>query len=224
MYYSRHNWAFSSTGNFMDNDVDSDVYIDTNVSALLNVKAPEVELYKTARASPLSLTYYGQCLMNGNYTVKLHFAEIIFTNDTSFNSLGERIFDVYLQVNFIDGKKNEYEFHVCCYQCIYSVFLRQENLVLKDFNIAKEAGGPAKPIVKTFSAAVTSHTLKIHFYWAGKGTTGIPVRGVYGPLISAISVDPSMYPYSLHVYSYLAHSCIYESYLLNAIGGIYQGL
>ncbi|XP_006348929.1 probable LRR receptor-like serine/threonine-protein kinase At1g07650 [Solanum tuberosum] len=160
MYYSRHNWAFSSTGNFMDNDVESDVYINTNVSALQNVKAPELELYTTARISPLSLTYYGQCLMNGNYTVKLHFAEIIFTNDTSFNSLGERIFDVYLQ----------------------------EKLVLKDFNIAKEAGGPGKPIVKTFTVNVTSHTLKIHFYWAGRGTTGIPFRGVYGPLISAISV------------------------------------
>ncbi|KAJ8532208.1 hypothetical protein K7X08_012131 [Anisodus acutangulus] len=166
MYYSRHNWAFSSTGNFMDNDVDSDVYIDTNVSALHNVKAPEQELYTSARISPLSLTYYGQCLINGKYTVKLHFAEIIFTNDTSFNSLGERIFDVYLQ----------------------------ENLVLKDFNIAKEAGGPGKPIVKTFTATVTSHTLKIHFYWAGKGTAGIPVRGVYGPLISAISVYSNFPP------------------------------
>lgn len=166
MYYSRHNWAFSSTGNFMDNDVDSDVYINTNVSALQNVKAPELELYTTARISPLSLTYYGQCLMNGSYTVKLHFAEIIFTNDTSFNSLGERIFDVYLQ----------------------------ENLVLKNFNIAKEAGGPGKPIVKTFTANVTSHTLKIHFYWAGRGTTGIPVRGVYGPLISAISVVNNFQP------------------------------
>ncbi|KAM3222363.1 putative LRR receptor-like serine/threonine-protein kinase [Capsicum annuum] len=165
-YYSRHNWAFSSTGNFMDNDVDSDVYIDTNVSALNNVKASELELYTTARVSPLSLTYYGQCLMNGSYTVKLHFAEIIFTNDTSFSSLGERIFDVYLQ----------------------------ENLVLKDFNIAKEAGGPGIPIVKTFTVNVTSHTLKIHFYWAGRGTTGIPVRGVYGPLISAISVDANFPP------------------------------
>lgn len=67
----------------------------------------------------------------------------------------------------------------------------QEKLVLKDFNIEKEAGGAGKPIVKTLTAAVTSHTLKIHFYWAGKGTTGIPVRGVYGPLVSAISVDPS---------------------------------
>lgn len=67
----------------------------------------------------------------------------------------------------------------------------QGKLVLKDFNIENEAGGPGKPIVKNFTAAVTSHTLKIHFYWAGKGTTGIPLRGVYGPLVSAISVDPS---------------------------------
>lgn len=79
-------------------------------------------------------------------------------------------------------------------------FMRQENLVLKDFNIANEAGGPGKAIVKTFTVNVTSHTLKIHFYWAGKGTTGIPFRGVYGPLISAISVVNSMFLYSLQVY------------------------
>lgn len=63
--------------------------------------------------------------------------------------------------------------------------------MLKDFNIEDDAGGAGKPIVKNFTAEVTSHTLKIHFYWAGRGTIGIPVRGVYGPLISAISVDPS---------------------------------
>lgn len=67
----------------------------------------------------------------------------------------------------------------------------QDKLVLKDFNIENEAGGAGKPIVKKFTAVVTNHTLKIHFYWAGKGTTGIPDRGYYGPLISAISVDPS---------------------------------
>lgn len=33
-------------------------------------------------------------------------------------------------------------------------------------------------------------TLEIHFYWAGKGTNSVPNRGVYGPLISAISVRP----------------------------------
>ncbi|KAF7141996.1 hypothetical protein RHSIM_Rhsim06G0122700 [Rhododendron simsii] len=165
-FYSGQNWAFSSTGIFLDNDIDSDVYIDTNVSTLHNVTAPDSELYTTARASPLSLTYYGLCLMNGNYTVKLHFAEIVYANDKSFNSLGRRIFDVYIQ-----GK-----------------------LVLKDFNIEHDAGGAGKPIVKNFTAEVTSHTLKIHFYWAGRGTTGIPVRGVYGPLISAISVDPNFEP------------------------------
>ncbi|KAL8046825.1 hypothetical protein ABFX02_08G199000 [Erythranthe guttata] len=167
MYYQGQNWAFSSTGNFLDNDLDSDNYIETtNISALYNVTAPESELYRTARVSPLSLTYYGLCLLNGNYSVKLHFAEIVFSNDRTFNSLGRRIFDVYLQ-----GK-----------------------LVLKDFNIAEVAGGPGKPIVKSFNVTVTSHTLKIHLYWAGKGTTGIPLRGTYGPLISAISVDPNFKP------------------------------
>ena len=63
--------------------------------------------------------------------------------------------------------------------------------MLKDFDIRREAGGTGKSIEKTFNASVTQHTLKIHFYWAGKGTTGIPTRGVYGPLVSAISVNPS---------------------------------
>lgn len=63
--------------------------------------------------------------------------------------------------------------------------------MLKDFDIELEAGGVNKPLTKNFTAVVTDTTLDIHFYWAGKGTSGIPVRGVYGPLISAISVDPS---------------------------------
>ncbi|CAH9107437.1 unnamed protein product [Cuscuta europaea] len=166
MFSSRPNWAFSSTGNFMDNDVDADSYIYTNTSPLHNVSGVDSALYTTARVSPLSLTYYGLCMINGNYTVKLHFAEIIFTNDNSFNSLGKRIFDVYLQ----------------------------EHLVLKDFNIENEARGPGKPIVKTFTVVITNETLKVHFYWAGKGTTGIPERGFYGPSVAAISVDPNFTP------------------------------
>uniref|UniRef100_A0A7N0TJR2 non-specific serine/threonine protein kinase n=1 Tax=Kalanchoe fedtschenkoi TaxID=63787 RepID=A0A7N0TJR2_KALFE len=67
-------------------------------------------------------------------------------------------------------------------------------MVLKDFDIAKDAGGAGRAIVKSFNVIVNKHTLKIHLYWAGKGTTGIPVRGVYGPLISAISVDPNFIP------------------------------
>lgn len=166
MFYWGQDWAFSSTGNFMDNDIESDMYTVPNSSALSNVSMLDSELYTTARVSPLSLTYYGLCLINGNYTIKLHFAEIIFTSDRSFVSLGKRIFDVYIQ----------------------------DKLVLENFNIEDEAGGAGKPLVKTFTAVVTSHTLKIHFYWAGKGTTGIPLRGIYGPLVSAISVDPNFKP------------------------------
>jgi hypothetical protein len=66
--------------------------------------------------------------------------------------------------------------------------------VLQDFNIADEAGGAGKAVIKNFTANVTTtNTLEIRLFWAGKGTTGIPVRGVYGPLISAISVDPSKF-------------------------------
>ncbi|CAI0547862.1 unnamed protein product, partial [Linum tenue] len=167
MYYSSQNWAMSSTGHFVDNDVDADTYIQYNNSAIISTEsAPNSQLYTTARGSPIALTYYGLCLGNGNYTVKLHFAEIVFTNDSSFFSVGKRMFDVYVQ----------------------------DKLVLKDFNIEAEAGGPARPIIKTFTVSVTSNTLKVHFYWAGRGTTGIPLRGIYGPLISAISVDPNFVP------------------------------
>ena len=66
----------------------------------------------------------------------------------------------------------------------------QGEKVLKDFDIAKEANGTGKRIIKHFTINVDG-TLEIHFYWAGKGTNAIPHRGVYGPLISAISVTPS---------------------------------
>lgn len=98
MLFITNGWALSSTGSFMDNDIDSDPYTVTNTSKLLNVSMINSKLYTTARVSPLSLTYYGLCMINGNYTVKLHFAEIIFINDMSFNRLGKRIFDVYIQV------------------------------------------------------------------------------------------------------------------------------
>ncbi|XP_068640979.1 probable LRR receptor-like serine/threonine-protein kinase At1g07650 [Aristolochia californica] len=163
MFHSSKNWAFSSTGNFMDNDMDADYYIATNTSKL---SMSNSELYTRARLSPLSLTYYGLCMVNGDYTVKLHFAEIVFTGGNAFTALGRRIFNVFIQ-----GK-----------------------LVLKDFNIQDEAGGPGKAVIKTFTTLVTNHTLDIQFYWAGKGTTSIPSRGVYGPLISAISVDPNFEP------------------------------
>ncbi|KAI3769372.1 hypothetical protein L6452_00473 [Arctium lappa] len=121
-------------------------------------------LYDNARTSALSLTYYGFCMRNGSYNVSLHFAEIILTDDRTYSSLGRRVFDIYIQ-----GK-----------------------LVEKDFDISEKAGGVRKAYVSTHLVNVTS-TLEIRLHWAGKGTTSIPVEGVYGPLISAISVDPN-YP------------------------------
>ncbi|XP_062169467.1 probable leucine-rich repeat receptor-like serine/threonine-protein kinase At3g14840 isoform X2 [Alnus glutinosa] len=157
LHQNSNSWAFSSTGNFMDNG-DDDTYIVSN-SSRLSMTNPE--LYMNARLSPISLTYYAFCLRNGNYKVNLHFAEIMFTDDKTYRSLGRRIFDIYIQ----------------------------GELVLKDFNIVKEAGGVGKAVIKTFTAAVNNNnTLEIRFYWAGKGTTDIPNKGVYGPLISAISV------------------------------------
>ncbi|KAL1118626.1 hypothetical protein V6Z11_D01G048800 [Gossypium hirsutum] len=127
------------------------------------------QLYINARLSPSSLTYYAFCLHNGTYNVSLHFAEIEFTDGKNYSSLGRRIFDVYIQ-----GKRE-----------------------LKDFNIKDEAGGAGKPILKNFTANVSDGTLEIHLQWTGKGTTVIPVRGVYGPLISAVSVfDPVYKPRS----------------------------
>ncbi|KAL6888957.1 hypothetical protein ACP4OV_009983 [Aristida adscensionis] len=149
-------WAYSSTGDFVGNE-NAD-YVARNASKLTLVHP---ELYTEARLSPLSLKYYGLCMENGEYMVKLHFAEVVFTEDHTYSSNGKRIFDVFIQ-----GTK-----------------------VLEDFNIRDEAGGVNRAITKNFTTNITDNTLEIHFYWGGKGTTAIPYRGVYGPLISAISVS-----------------------------------
>ncbi|XP_055803386.1 probable LRR receptor-like serine/threonine-protein kinase RFK1 isoform X3 [Solanum dulcamara] len=149
-------WGFSSTGDFMDDDNDQNTrFIETIPSTDLS------ELYSRARVSPLSLTYFRYCLENGSYNVSLHFAEIIFKEDSTYNSLGRRVFDIYIQ----------------------------EKLVWKDFNIEEEARGVQRPVIRYFNATVTDSVLEIRFYWAGKGTVRIPLRGHYGSLISAISVD-----------------------------------
>lgn len=87
-------WAYSSTGVYMG-DVHAD-YTASNTYSL-NINGPEY--YRTARLSPLSLSYYGLCMKNGNYKVELHFAEIMFSDDQTFKSLGRRIFDVSIQVS-----------------------------------------------------------------------------------------------------------------------------
>lgn len=91
-YVSSEIWAYSSTGNYMDAQ---DSFVAKSASAL-NMSNPE--LYMTARLSPLSLKYYGLCLQNGNYSVQLHFAEIMLTSDQTYGTVGRRVFDVSIQV------------------------------------------------------------------------------------------------------------------------------
>ncbi|KAM6552387.1 hypothetical protein CsatB_002195 [Cannabis sativa] len=153
-YLPKSPWGISNTGDFYGAETTG--YIANSESAL-------DMLYKTARISPLSLTYFGRCLANGSYTVKLHFSEIIFRDNKSYFSLGRRIFDVYVQ-----GK-----------------------LEFKDFNIEKNASGVDKEIVKVVKPVVVSDkTLEIRLQWTGKGTRNVPKIGSYGSLISAISVEP----------------------------------
>ncbi|KAJ8761309.1 hypothetical protein K2173_001365 [Erythroxylum novogranatense] len=157
-YNSQTNWGFSSTGDYMD---DGDKYRGRYTLTNSNLTVPYPDLYSTARVAPLSLTYYGYCLENGNYNVTLHFSEIQFTDDKAYNRVGRRLFDIYVQ-----GK-----------------------LEVKDFDIEKN--GSNKVATREFNVSVTDHKLDIRLYWAGKGTTCIPRRGNYGPLISAISVCSS---------------------------------
>ncbi|XP_028081417.1 probable LRR receptor-like serine/threonine-protein kinase At1g53420 isoform X1 [Camellia sinensis] len=121
-------------------------------------------LYSTARIAPISLKYYGFCLKNGHYIVKLHFAEIAWNqqrglNQTKLSSTLKRIFNVKIQ----------------------------DKQVMTNFNIVEQAKGVDQSITQEFEVHVNNSQLEIHLYWAGKGSTGYRFSQ-YGPLISGISV------------------------------------
>ncbi|KAF5780773.1 putative protein kinase RLK-Pelle-DLSV family [Helianthus annuus] len=155
-YYIPERWAYSTNGVFMGNENAPFVARPTNVTG--------GDIYRTARFSPTSLRYYGLCLRPGSYKVRLHFAEISYTDDMTFSSLGRRFFDISIQ----------------------GVLQR------KNFNIVERANGVGRGTFIDFdNVMVNGTTLEIHLYWAGKGTTAIPDRGVYGPLLSAIAITPN---------------------------------
>ncbi|GAU32793.1 hypothetical protein TSUD_152420 [Trifolium subterraneum] len=127
------------------------------------------ELFKTARLSASSLRYYGLGLENGFYNITLQFAETAILDSTTWKSLGRRVFDIYIQ----------------------------GTLVLKDFDIQREAGGVSfRAVQKQFRFEVKENYLEVHLFWAGKGTLSIPGPGeiTYGPLIQAISAIPDFVP------------------------------
>ncbi|XP_040362521.1 probable LRR receptor-like serine/threonine-protein kinase At1g53420 isoform X3 [Rosa chinensis] len=158
------NWAYSFGGSWEGNASSSDY----TKNMTCGVSVADAPLYDRARLSPVSLKYYAFCLREGKYNVTLKFAEIVYTEDTDYTSLRKRAFDIYIQDDKIK--------------------------VLNDFHIRELAGGPDKPITKSFTAVVNKYNtlLKIHMYWDGKGSTdlGYGAAAFNGPLISAISVSP----------------------------------
>ncbi|XP_058219700.1 probable LRR receptor-like serine/threonine-protein kinase At1g56140 isoform X2 [Rhododendron vialii] len=160
---STNRWAVSNVGRFINNN--NPQYQSFSSRQFTNTL--DSELFQTARNSPGSLRYYGLGLENGNYNVTLQFAEIVIPNPSSWESLGRRVFDIYIQ----------------------------GNLVWEDFDIKKEAGGVSyQAVEKRFMAQVSENYLEIHLFWAGKGTCCIPDQGTYGPSISAISAVPDFSP------------------------------
>ncbi|KAL1133555.1 hypothetical protein V6Z11_A12G048400 [Gossypium hirsutum] len=121
----KETWETSSTGLFWDTTPTSVDFIARNVSVF---RTNNSELYTRARLSPLSLTYYFRCLANENYTVTLHFAEIVIRDNRSYQSFRRRIFDVYVQ----------------------------EKLELKDFNIKNEEKGVDKAVIRKFKTVGTT--------------------------------------------------------------------
>ncbi|XP_050279378.1 probable LRR receptor-like serine/threonine-protein kinase At1g56130, partial [Quercus robur] len=156
-------WAVSNVGYFLESN--NPQYESSTSSHITNTS--DVRLFQTARNSASSLRYYGLGLENGNYTVILQFSETAFQGSFKWNTLGIRLFDIYIQ----------------------------GNRVSKDFNIEKEAGGVTfRAVQKEFTAQVSENYLEIHLFWAGKGTCCVPSRGTYGPSISAIRVTPDFIP------------------------------
>ncbi|PON40428.1 Mitogen-activated protein kinase kinase kinase [Parasponia andersonii] len=166
-YVIDERWAVSKVGLFADKRGKLD--IEGN-RAQVTGSSENPELFHTARMSPGSLRYYGLGLENGPYTVTLHFAEIGFPNRNSqtWAGLARRMFDIYIQ----------------------------GSLQHKDFDIAKEAGGVERAIVKKFNVTVSENYLEIHLFWAGKGTCCIPKEGYYGPLVAAIHAASDFKPFS----------------------------
>ncbi|CAA0818526.1 Probable LRR receptor-like serine/threonine-protein kinase [Striga hermonthica] len=156
-------WAVSNVG--LPADSDSPQYQYYSQSQFTNTL--DTDLFRDARISAGSLRYYGLGLENGNYTVRLRFAEIAILGARIWWSLGRRVFNIYIQ----------------------------GNLVQRNFDIRREAGGiDLRAVTRDYRVSVTENYLEVHLFWAGKGTCCVPARGSYGPLVSAVSATPDFVP------------------------------
>jgi len=88
-------WAASNVGLFTNNNNPAFTsFVSNQFTNTMNS-----ELFQTARLSPSSLRYYGLGLENGFYNITLQFAETAIEDSTiRWQSLGRRVFDIYIQV------------------------------------------------------------------------------------------------------------------------------
>ncbi|KAF9593585.1 hypothetical protein IFM89_024219 [Coptis chinensis] len=120
---------------------------------------------------------------NSNVTAKI-------TKDVSLLS---RWMAIDLYIREVDSLKFELSMKKCTDSLarLAHEILQKGGLRVKDFDIRREAGGSVNRVVqRLYQVWVSENFLEIHLFLAGKGTYTIPVRGYYGPSISAISVTP----------------------------------
>ncbi|KAI5076645.1 hypothetical protein GOP47_0008710 [Adiantum capillus-veneris] len=181
-------WGVSNIGFQSDEDGAFPTIVSTS-NIIQNTH--DQELYQTALGAPSSLAYYGLTMLNGVYKVELHFAEISITSDGTWKSLGQRLFDIFIQ-----GDRKE-----------------------KDFDIRAAANGSFSAVVKSYHINVTQNVLEIHLLWSGKGTCCVPDTWTYGPLISAVRVIaefelPKSSPSKTGKLSAILGSCILATALM----------
>lgn len=95
-YYatSTRRWAVSNAGLAVDSS--GPQYTSESTSQFTNTL--DSELFQNVRLSAGSLRFYGLGLQNGNYSIKLHFAETTNPAARTWQTLQRRIFDIYIQV------------------------------------------------------------------------------------------------------------------------------
>ena len=123
-------WAFSNVGYFSGSN--NAQYTSSSLSQFTNTL--DSELFQTARLSASSLRYYGLGLENGNYTVSLQFAEIAFVNSNTWQSLGRRVFDIYVQVriilsNFLELQRFLLKWSLHCLKCLITLVNKLVSLI-----------------------------------------------------------------------------------------------
>lgn len=156
-------WAVSNAGLAIDSIAPE--YRSSSSSQFTNTL--DSELFQSVRVSAGSLRFYGLGLENGNYTVRLQFAEVTNPGVRTWENVGRRVFNIYIQ----------------------------GNLEVKDFDLQRETGRVSlRAVSREFTAQVRENYLEIHLFWAGKGTCCVPRQATYGPLISAISATPNFVP------------------------------